>query len=165
MLTSHRTRIFSLQAAGRCTPLEFGAGVVGELALSVSPAQFIAAFESWDKGPLPGAVELVRSLGSQFRLMCLSNNNLLHWSRPALQQLAGCFERCYASFQTGLMKPDPEAFQLVIRESGIAPESILFFDDSPECADAARRTGMQAREVKGVGMVRATLAEMGLLPV
>ncbi len=171
-LTSEQARRFWLESVwvrrfetGRCTPLEFGAGVVDEIALGVTPAQFIKAFESWDKGPLPGAVELARSLGSRFRLMCLSNNNVLHWSRPALQELARCFERCYASFQTGLMKPDPEAFQLVIRESGTRPEGILFLDDTPECVDAARRAGMQARQVRGVEMVRATLAEMGLLPV
>ncbi len=170
-LTAEQARLFWLKSdwvrrfeTGRCTPSEFGAGVVEELSLRVTPDRFIAAFESWDKGPLPGAVELMQLLGPRTRLMCLSNNNILHWNRPALQPLIHCFQRCYVSFQTGLMKPDAEAFQFVVRDCGLPPDRILFFDDNPECVHAARQMGMQAFEARGISVVRNALGELGVLP-
>lgn len=170
-LTVEQARLFWLKSpwvrrfeTGRCTPSEFGAGVVQELSVRVTPEHFLAAFESWDRGPLPGAVELLQSLWSRIRLMCLSNNNVLHWNRPAIQPLIRCFEHCFVSFEIGLMKPDPEVFRFVVRASGIPADRILFFDDNPECVEAARQTGMLASEARGVGMVREKLAELGLLP-
>ncbi len=170
-LTAEQARLFWLRSdwvrrfeTGRCTASEFGLGVVEELSLRVRPDQFVAAFESWDKGPFPGAVELMESLGPRARLMCLSNNNVLHWNRPALQPLIRCFRRCYVSFQTGLMKPDPEAFQFVLRDSELPPDRILFFDDNPECVHAAKQIGMRAYEARGLHMVREALDPLGLLP-
>ncbi len=62
------------------------------------------------------------------------------------------------------MKPDLESFAYVARDLGIRPEHILFFDDNPECVDAARQLGFHARCTRGVGEVKAALAELGLHP-
>jgi glucose-1-phosphatase len=148
---------------GRCTAQEFAAGAVAELNLALAPDIFLEQFVSWDRGPMEGALDLLNSLRSHFLLACLSNNNELHWRRlREVTTLPAKFHRCYLSHEIGLMKPDREAFDYVIRDLQVSPGRILFLDDNPECVDAARRAGMIAERAQGVAEVRATLLALGL---
>jgi putative hydrolase of the HAD superfamily len=142
---------------GKCPPAEFAAGAVEELSLAVSPDEFLAEFASWDRGPLPGALELLEALAPVCRLACLSNNNEIHWSR-----LRGTFqrwfERCYLSHEIGMVKPDPEVFQHVISDLGCPAGKILFLDDNPECVETAVQSGMKAAQARGVEGAREALS-------
>lgn len=148
---------------GRCTPEEFAAGVIDDLRLTVGVSEFLATFTSWIRGTLPGSIELLEALRPRFTLACLSNTNALHWSRLRDDfGLGERFHRMYASFELGRMKPDAEAFRLVLDDLGRRPDEILFFDDNVECVEGARRTGMAAEHVRGVGEVREALARRGI---
>lgn len=151
--------------SGSCDADAFAAGVVAELSLGCSPAEFLAAFTSWDRGPSPGALELLDELAPRFFLACLSNNNAIHWSRLRDEfGLGARFRRCYISYETGKFKPDAAAFHHVRADLGVTAERILFLDDNPECVRAARGTGMEAQEAHGVAGTRAILVARGLLP-
>ncbi len=148
---------------GKCSAEEFALSAVAELNLAMAPDVFLRQFVSWDRGPMDGALSLLDSLKPRFLLACLSNNNELHWNRLRGEtDLPGKFHRCYLSHEIGLMKPDPESFNHVARDLGTNPERILFFDDNPECVDAARLLGFSAHRARGVGEVRAVLSELGL---
>jgi putative hydrolase of the HAD superfamily len=169
LLTPERARLFWLDSpsvrrfeTGVCTAEQFAESVASELNLSIGCDEFLAAFVSWDEGPLPGAAALLESLKPRFTLACLSNNNELHWRAPALQELLRLFHRCYASFETGLMKPAETAFEWVIADLNVQPDQVLFFDDNRECIDATRRVGMHAHEVRGVKAVRTKLRQLGI---
>ena len=56
------------------------------------------------------------------------------WSRD--------FDRCYYSCRLGAAKPDPRAFQIVLRDLGAQPDEVLFIDDRAENTAAARNLGM-----------------------
>ncbi len=143
---------------GLCTPDEFARGVVDELGLTVSPAEFLKQFTGWDRGPFPGAVDLLGKLRGRFKLACLSNNNVIHWTRLRDDfSLGSRFDRCFISCEIGLVKPDPAVFRFVCRELDTPPGRILFFDDNPECTHAARAEGYSAVTVKGILEVRRTL--------
>ena len=146
---------------GQCTPREFALGVIEELKLSLSPDEFIQQFISWDRGPLPGALDLLERLRPNFQLVCLSNNNELHW--PILREKASIdkkFDYCFISFEIGVMKPEEEAFLYVIKKVGRAPEEFLFFDDNPECIETALKIGMSAFCVQGITGVESVLRKM-----
>jgi glucose-1-phosphatase len=148
---------------GRCTPEEFARGAIAELGLKVAPDSFLQQFLSWDRGPMEGALELLDALKPRYLLACLSNNNELHWARLRAETgLAERFHRCYLSHEIGLMKPDREAYDYVVRDLAVDPARILFLDDNPECVEAAQSVGLTAREVRGVEEVRAVLASLGL---
>lgn len=148
--------------SARCTPLEFAADAVRELGLDITAQAFLEAFISWGGGPLPGAPELLDALKPRFTLVCLSNNNEIHWNAKDKAFLAR-FHHLYPSHLTGLVKPAPEAFQNVVSDLKALPREILFFDDNPECVETAKSLGMQACRVKGIGEVKARLAERGLI--
>lgn len=145
---------------GRCTPLEFARGVVAELDLAIPPEDFLQAFTSWDRGPFPGAVELLEDLRSRCTLACLSNNNVIHWTRLRDDYGFGKrFDRCFISHEIGLIKPDHEVFEYVRRALGVPPARVLFLDDNPECTEAAQRLGFAAVTVRGVDEVRQALQD------
>jgi len=148
---------------GRCAPEEFAAGAVAELNLPIAPDVFLQHFLTWDRGPMEGALTLLDSLRPHFLLACLSNNNGLHWRRLRDQMgLAGRFHRYYLSHEIGVMKPDREAFDYVVRDLRIDPDRILFLDDNPECVDGAHALGVTARCARGVGEVSSTLSSLGV---
>jgi len=153
-LTSDWVRRFE---KGICSPMDFAAGAVEELGLGnqVQPQEFLQSFFSWDRGPLPEAQAILEELGKSYHLACLSNNNSLHW--PRIRDEFGFgryFERTYLSHEIGLIKPDPEVFHYVIRDLGVPPNRILFFDDNIECVDSAREAGMGAELTRGVEDIR-----------
>lgn len=146
---------------GRCSPQDFAAGVVQELCLKMDADQFLARFTSWDRGPFPGAIELLQALRREWNLACLSNNNVIHWTR--LKDLFGfdsLFDRTFLSFEIDLIKPDPEVYQYVQHALGIPASRILFFDDNPECTQAAQREGFAAATVRGVEALRRELVSL-----
>ena len=169
-LTSEEARRFWLVSpsvrrfeVGGCSAQEFAAGAVAELRMTISPDEFLRQFVSWDSGPMDGALALLDSLREQFVLACLSNNNELHWRQLCDETpLPEKFHRCYVSHEIGLVKPDREIFDYVVRDLGVAPGRILFLDDNPECVEAAQAFGLVACRARGVEEVRSALASVGV---
>jgi glucose-1-phosphatase len=168
-LTPEQARLFWLESeavrrfeTGRCSAEEFAGCATAELHVDLTPAAFLEKFRSWDRGPLPGGLALLSSLRPHFTLACLSNNNPMHWGDAKLQHLRNCFHRCYVSFEIGLMKPDRSVYEFVISDLGLEPEAILFFDDNPECVEAARDLGLRAYVAQGPAAVRESLAKLGI---
>ena len=147
--------------SGRCAVDAFCSGVVGDLELPLPPGEFLQRFLSWDRGPLPGALELLDNLRPQFTLACMSNNNPLHWERLR-PVFAPRFHHIFLSYETGLMKPDTVAFDHVLVRLGCPAEEVLFFDDSPECVEGARAVGIRGHMVQGVPAVLKALASEGI---
>jgi putative hydrolase of the HAD superfamily len=143
--------------------LEFARRATRELGLTLPPEEFLAQFETWDGGPLPGALELLDELRPRRRLACLTNNNEIHW-RHLRDGLHRHFERCYVSYELGLRKPDAAVFEHVVRDLAVAPPEILFLDDNPECVTAGARAGLVCRLVKGVEEARRACLESLVSP-
>lgn len=150
--------------AGRCSADDFAAGVVDDWGLAISPAAFLAGFQGWLAGPLPGAEALVRQVREVSPVGCLSNTNRLHWEEAGSRwSLSALFDYRFLSFELGQVKPDPAIFQLVAEVSGIALERMLFLDDNQINVDGARAVGMVAERVRGVDEARAALVASGVL--
>jgi putative hydrolase of the HAD superfamily len=143
---------------GQCSPPEFARGVVEELGLQIPPEEFLVHFTRWDKGPFPGTTDLLRELRGRYLLACLSNNNIIHWTRLRDEfSLGQFFDRCFISCEIGLVKPDPDVFRHVRRELGVPAGRILFIDDNPECTEAAAAEGFSAVLARGIEAVRQAL--------
>ena len=144
------------------TPQRFARGVIEELQLDLSPREFLTEFVDWARGPYPGAVSLLISLRNDFRIGCLSNSNELHTPlhRASIHPHVDSF---FFSDEIGLVKPDREIFDYVIRDLAVSPQRIAFFDDTPVNVDAAREVGINAYLVDGLAALKAQLQRLGLL--
>ncbi|MFZ5562981.1 MAG: HAD family hydrolase [Thermodesulfobacteriota bacterium] len=143
---------------------EFRSALKRELELAVSDDEFETTFRSWIQRLFPGTRKLLDDLWPRYRLACFSNTNDIHWNiiRNDFDVLSR-FEKTFASFEMGLVKPDAEAFDHVLARLGCPPEQVLFFDDSPANVAAAEARGMNARRVYGAENARQVLCGMGLL--
>jgi putative hydrolase of the HAD superfamily len=144
------------------TPQDFARGVIGELRLELSPDQFLTALIDWARGPYPGARTLLERIPDTYRLACLSNSNELHTPLHR-RSMEGLLDRYYFSDEIGLVKPEKEIFDYVISDLGVPPGRIGFFDDTPVNVEGARRAGMNAYEVDGMGELEVQLRALGVL--
>jgi HAD superfamily hydrolase (TIGR01509 family) len=157
-LKSPAVREFEL---GRITPEMFAVRFVEEWQAPISPEAFLEDFATWIEHPYPGAEELLGYLRKRYRLCCLSNCNELHWS--ALTVFLRHFDFAFSSHLLGQIKPDEQIFRTMLEELGARPETVCYFDDSRLNVEGARRAGVQAFLVQGVGELRSLLECEGLL--
>lgn len=54
------------------------------------------------------------------------------------------FDKFYYSGQTGFIKPDPRAFELILKENDLLPEECIYFDDSAKNVVAAASLGIES---------------------
>lgn len=149
--------------SGLISPEEFSIRMVAELEIDVAPADFLQRWANWEAGPLPGALEYVRSLQSDWRLACLSNTSITHWERLCgIHGIDSLFERRFTSFEIGLHKPDPKIFAHVAQALKVAPAAIAYFDDRQDIVLSANRYGLEAYQVCSPQEVAAVVERFAL---
>jgi HAD superfamily hydrolase (TIGR01509 family) len=149
---------------GRIGAAEFAAAVTAEFRLPVQPHEFLDSFKGWVTGLYPGTLEMLAQIPSSYQRALLSNSNALHWARVVDDLgLGAAFDHHFVSHLTGRIKPDVEAFQEVVDSLSCRPEQVLFLDDNILNVEAAKRFGMQAIRVQGLGETRTALIERGII--
>lgn len=149
---------------GRTTAEEFARAISAEFELSYSSAEFLKRFTAWP-GPLfPHAVNLVRRIDPRLSCGILSNANALHWDSFGIAEaFRRRFDRVFLSFESGLLKPDREAFEQVIDSYECAPEKILYFDDNLLNVSAASELGINAVVCNSEAILSESLEAAGVL--
>jgi len=150
--------------AGRISPQRFAEGVVQEFRLPVSAFEFLQDFQALPKGLYDGIESLLKKLQAKYRLACFSNTNPLHW--PVIRdemKIGALLDECFISYQTGLLKPDPEAFDHVLQVLGCSPGQVVFFDDNPVNIKAALEYGLRAYHVNGIAGLKQIITDLDLL--
>jgi HAD superfamily hydrolase (TIGR01509 family) len=69
----------------------------------------------------------------------------------------------FVSCETGVRKPDPQAFTGAARALSVAPADCLFVDDREANCEAAIATGMNAVVFRDAAHLRACLVDLGAL--
>lgn len=171
-LTAEQARRFWMEfellkpfETGQADGQEFARAAIADLDLAMTPYAFLEVFNSWMRGPFTGALEMVERIHPDYRRAVLSNSNPIHWRRLIDDYgLAGPFETLFVSHEIGQRKPDAEAYRIVCERLSQPAGNVVFFDDNPECVEAARSFGMQAIQVRGLAQLSAALQELGALP-
>lgn len=103
---------------------------------------------------------LARELKAKgFKLFILSNNmdeRTAYYDAhfPVLKEL---FDKQYFSWQTGFIKPDRRAFELLLTENNLKPEECVYFDDSSRNVAAAKNLGIESYMFESPAQVRQLL--------
>lgn len=148
--------------SGRCDVDAFIDGVIETWPLEVGADAFLETFGAWPGGLFPGASELVQAVRQEARVGCLSNTNAYHCERQGREWgLDDGFDETFLSFRTGLLKPDPEAYEHALDVLGSSPERTLFLDDNQVNVDGARAAGLRAELARGLDAVQAALRRYG----
>ena len=93
----------------------------------------------------------------------LSNINILHYEYLRKNfPVFGVFDKIFLSFQMGLIKPNKEIYNLVIRDLGVNPEEIFYTDDRPELVQSAKSLGIRGCVFTNFDHLMSALSENGI---
>ncbi len=102
--------------------------------------------------------------GAGVATAALCNVNDVEWARlfppePARAEFPTLarIEHRFASCVLGFAKPDPRSYRAVELGTGVASDSILFFDDRAENVEAARVVGWRAEQIDHEGDTAAQM--------
>ena len=147
---------------GEITPDQFAGGVIDEFEIDLSARDFLTSFVEWAREPSPEVISLLRRLRTDYRIAALSNANEPHTPLHR-RRFNHAIETFYFSDEIGIVKPDREIFEHVIRDLDVPPDRIAFFDDTPVNIEAAREIGIAAFDVDGFTSLEARLGDLGVI--
>lgn len=121
-----------------------------------------AFFDFWFSAEkeVPDLVAFARELKNKgLKLFILSNNFVerANYYEEHFLFLKEVFDKVYYSWQTGFVKPDPKAFDLLLHENKLRPEECLYFDDSDHNIEVAQGLGIKAFLFGGLERVKNVL--------
>lgn len=97
-------------------------------------------------------IPLLEEAKKHYRTFLLSNTNAIHYpaytaylkEAHGYESLSLLFEKQYLSHEIGMRKPDVETFLFVLEQNGLKAEETLFFDDTLQHVEGARKAGLHA---------------------
>jgi glucose-1-phosphatase len=155
---------FHRYETGQVTEAEFFAAVRDTLGLKLSDDALRDGWNAIFIGEMPGIEPLLARAAQHLPLYALSNTNdahIAHFSEHYAHLLVH-FRELFLSSRIGLRKPNAEAYDHVVKQIGVRPERIVFFDDLAENIEAARRHGLKAVHVRSSADVAQALDQLGL---
>lgn len=126
--------------AGFITYNEFVAGVA-ELA-GMKPEAVREAIE--DNVANEALFAFIKSVKPQHKLAMLSNASYNWLDELFTPEQLALFDEVSLSYQSGQIKPQPEAYQAVVDKLGVPAEQCVLIDDQERYCTAARDNGWQA---------------------
>lgn len=104
-------------------------------------------------------VALIRELrASGYATALLTNHDLQLEAQLCELGLDNLFDHVLISAKTGVMKPDPTAYRMALRALNVAPEQVVFVDDSLSNIRAAQPLGIHTILYRAETDVREELA-------
>lgn len=141
---------------------EYARRLSARLDIALSEEDWRGGWNALFADTFEAVVERLPKVARAVPTYAFTNTNAEHqaaWQARFGERMRG-FEKIYASWQIGRRKPDPNAFLWVARAMDVAPEHILFLDDSAENVAGARGAGMQAAHVTGEDVTRRVMDDV-----
>lgn len=115
--------------------------------------------------PDPAVLSLVDRARDHLPTALLTNNGplILAALEHELSEVGARFDLLGFSCRYRATKPAPEPYRALAAEAGLAPQAILFVDDSPEKVRGAQAVGLEAHRFTTVAALAELLAARGVL--
>ncbi|MCC7129293.1 MAG: hypothetical protein B6D39_01255 [Anaerolineae bacterium UTCFX2] len=106
-------------------------------------------------------IEYIRSLREEYKIGLLSNafSDLRNYV-TSIWKIADVFDDLLISAEVGLVKPDPEIYQLALQRLAVPADQAVFIDDIPANVEGARRVGLHAICFNNPAQARAELESL-----
>lgn len=148
---------------GRISPRKFYSEVKNLTGLKTSYQKFVPLWADIfsEKKEMS---ELVRCLKKDYRLVLMSNVNVLQFERIRRNfSVVSEFDELVLSYEVGVMKPDPKIYKAAIKAAKTTPDRIIYTDDRQELIEGAKLAGIEASFVfKDLDGFKRDLAGIGV---
>lgn len=162
----HQRGIFEELESGRIRPDAFRKELSQMCHRELTHDEVLSAWLGYVGGPVDlsrlDAIDELRRRG--YRTFLLSNTNpyVQQWAEsPAFcaygRPLSSFMDKCYTSYEVGIMKPAEGIFRHMLTDAAILPSETLFLDDSAANVEAAARLGIRTLLVEKNADWRADL--------
>jgi len=162
----HQRGIFEELESGRIKPDAFRKELSQMCHRELTHDEVLSAWLGYVGGPVDlsrlDAIDELRRRG--YRTFLLSNTNpyVQQWAEsPAFcaygRPLSSFMDKCYTSYEVGIMKPAEGIFRHMLTDAAILPSETLFLDDSAANVEAAARLGIRTLLVEKNADWRADL--------
>jgi putative hydrolase of the HAD superfamily len=161
---SSRDEAYRRHERGEISDGEFFAALRTLLGIAISDAQFLEGWNALFAGEIPGIAALLARASQRLPLYAFSNTNGAHVDHFSVVYagVLGHFREIFLSSSIGLRKPDPAAYDHVVKAIGVPAHRIVFFDDLAENIEGARARGLTAVHVTSPNDVAEALAALGI---
>ncbi len=133
---------------GALTSDAFFETVAGTFNGAYTPEEVERVHGAWILREYEGVGGLIRSLNaSGVRTACLSNTNDGHWRMLEGWDAVAALGSRHASHLMELAKPDEAIYRAFEEREGVSGDAVVFFEDTPANANAARAIGWRAEVV------------------
>lgn len=152
--------------AGKITPENFYLEVKNMLNLKLSYDSFIPIWNDiFFLSPKNRSIfRLVNILRARYKTALLSNINTLHYEYIKKNfPVFGVFDKVFLSFELGLIKPDKEIYNKVIREMEVSPREIFYIDDRADLMESAKSLGIRGCVFTGFEQLIGDLDDAGVV--
>ena len=105
------------------------------------------------------AIDVIRSKLPAYGFSNTNRTHQIYWEHH-YPRIPNTFEKLFVSSEIGLRKPDAEAFEFILNELSLGPNEVLFFDDTQENIEGAKRLGIQTVLVSGADSVVSALSDL-----
>lgn len=146
----YRNKVFLDMEKGLLSDEEFRNGIRSLLPNGATNDEIDAAWCAMLIRVPEEKVELLKALGSKYKLFLFSNTNNIHLTsfRKTFSDSFGfefdnLFTKTFYSHEINMRKPDVESFELVLKMADLDAKETVFIDDSEKNIEGAKQTGLQ----------------------
>jgi putative hydrolase of the HAD superfamily len=149
-------------STGKITPEQFFDAISQKLRLDTDYDAFFSAYNNvFDLNP--DVEKSLRKLTPKYRLILLSNTDVMHFAyiREAFPEIF-FFDDYVLSYEVGLMKPNPQIYEIAIEKAKARAGECVFIDDLEENISAAAEMGIQTIHFRPQTDLEAELKKLNL---
>ena len=141
-IVTESSGLLSAFGTGRISPQEFFKAASQKLQVSADFESFFSAYN--DVFTLkPDVVDTLKKLKTKYRLVLLSNTDVMHFGFIQRKFPDMFFFDDYVlSYEVGCMKPDPQIYQIALEKAKAEAGECVFIDDLEENIEAAAKMGI-----------------------
>lgn len=127
---------------GRVSPRQFFERLQTRLKCSWSFERFVSAWNSI-LSENTQTTWLLQRLRSSYKLLVLTNTDVLHDEYiRSTWPVFHLIHHWIASYQVGFRKPEPQIYELALRQADVPPHAAVYIDDTEGHVETARRLGL-----------------------
>ena len=141
-------KICSLVESGKISDEDFFNGIIREYDLDIDLDEIIDFYNQSNGEYNLEVLDLLKRIKDNGnKVYILSNLKKIDYNNFIRDISKDYYDKFYKSYEIGYNKPDKEIYEYVIKDIGVNPSNILFFDDKENNVKYSKELGIDSRQV------------------
>lgn len=154
LFKSYFVRTCDLAESGKISSDDFFYGIITEYNLDIDLDEIKVLYNKSNGKYNLEVLDIIKRIGDNgYKVYILSNLKEIDYDNFIRVVDKEYYDKFYKSYEIGLIKPDKRIYEYVIKDIGINPNDIIFFDDIEKNVNNAKEVGIDARQVNAYNIM------------